>query len=91
MLLAPILPMSLNAVPVRRRAKRRGQGVDPAVLASQRRWLLIAWSVLGSLAVLCIPALRGGVQTGWTLPFWLVAAPLINLGAIAWLRRARRP
>lgn len=48
-------------------------------------WLL-AWAVLGGIALLCIPALRGGPATGLTLPFWLVAAPLLN---ILWLTRRR--
>jgi hypothetical protein len=47
---------------------------------------LLAWAVLGGIALLCIPALRGGPATGLTLPFWLVAAPLLN---ILWLTRRR--
>ena len=47
---------------------------------------LIAWAVLGGMAVLCVPALRGGPASGLTLPFWLVAAPMIN---IVWLTRKR--
>ncbi len=48
-------------------------------------WLFM-WAVGGALGVLLVPALRGGGSGGATLPFWLVAAPLIN---IAWLTRAR--
>ncbi|MEZ5460423.1 hypothetical protein [Dokdonella sp.] len=48
-------------------------------------WLL-AWTILGGIALLCIPALRGGPATGLTLPFFLVAAPLLN---ILWLTRKR--
>lgn len=89
MLLAPLLPMSLAQSANRSRRSLHERRVDPAILARQRCGLMIGWAVLGILAVLCIPALRGGPQTGWTLPFWLVAAPLINLAAIAWLRRTR--
>ena len=47
---------------------------------------LIAWAVGGALALLLVPALRGGGFGGATLPFWLLAAPLIN---IVWLTRSR--
>lgn len=46
-------------------------------------WLL-AWAAIGGMAVLCVPALRGGPETGMTLPFWLFAAPMLN---ILWLTR----
>ena len=47
---------------------------------------LIAWSIVGLIVVLCVPAARGGRVLGATLPFWLVAAPLIDL---AWIERRR--
>ncbi len=45
---------------------------------------LIAWLALGCAAVLLVPAMRGGRLLGATLPFWLVAAPLVDL---AWVSR----
>ena len=93
MLLAPLLPMSSSSTPRRPTARLRSPArvIDLARLNSQRRWLLGVWLILGSLAVLCIAPLRGGVSSGWTLPFWLIAAPLINLFAMLWeQRRVRR-
>ena len=52
-------------------------------VASVPAWLL-AWAIFGGIAVLCVPALRGGPTTGLTLPFWLVGAPVVN---ILWLTR----
>lgn len=93
MLVAPMLPMSLSpsklsSTPTRRQRSRSVSATSPQL----RHAILIGWFVLGSLAVACVPALRGGLSTGWTLPFWLIAAPLVNLAAMAWLRRidARR-
>ena len=93
MLLAPVLPMSLSSAAPRTRAHRQplsARTVNPVQLASQRRWLLSVWLILGTLAVLCIPPLRGSIASGWTLPFWLVAAPAINLIAMAWVQRRER-
>lgn len=95
MLLAPLLPMSSPSGAPRFRSRAVLQrapvrSVDPVQQASQRRWLLSLWLVLGTLAVLCIPPLRGTIATGWTLPFWLIAAPAINLLAMAWARRGAR-
>lgn len=43
-----------------------------------------AWLVLGGLAVICVPALRGSSEwLGWT-PFWLVGAPLADLLILRW-------
>lgn len=93
MLLAPMLPMSLSPTAPRTRARQQPLSVrlvDPAQLASQRRWLLDAWLILGTLAVICIAPLRGSTASGWTLPFWLIAAPAINLVAMAWAQRRER-
>lgn len=51
-------------------------------------WLL-AWLALGLAGVLLVPAARGGALLGATLPYWLVAAPLIVLATLerAWLGR----
>lgn len=90
MLLAPVLPMSLPTISPRTRTRRpslSAPAADPAQRVSQRRWLLGVWLILGALAVICIPPLRSSVGTGWTLPFWFIAAPAINLMAMAWMQR----
>lgn len=48
--------------------------------------MLLAWLLAGVGILVCIPAARGGVALGATLPFWLVVAPLINL---VWCGRAK--
>jgi len=48
--------------------------------------VLIGWSIAGLMVVLFVPAARGGQMLGATLPFWLVAAPLLDLG---WIERRR--
>jgi hypothetical protein len=61
----------------------------PATVASVSRAplrVLAAWFVGGACALALVPALRGGATLGATLPFWLVAAPAINL---AWFARGR--
>ena len=45
---------------------------------------LTAWLFVGTLTVILVPAARGGAELGATLPFWLIAAPLIGL---AWTHR----
>jgi hypothetical protein len=47
---------------------------------------LVAWLIVGSAVLLLVPAARGGHLLGATLPFWLVAAPLVDL---AWIGRQR--
>ncbi|HEX7914336.1 hypothetical protein [Rudaea sp.] len=43
-----------------------------------------AWLVLGCLAVLCVPALRGRSEwLGW-LPLWLVIVPATQLLILRW-------
>jgi hypothetical protein len=79
MLLAPLsVPPSLGAPSNRpeRRARR----------APRLNTALIAWLVVGCALVLLVPAVRGGRLLGATLPFWLVAAPLVDL---AWIGRER--
>lgn len=51
-----------------------------------RPWLL-SWLLLGALVVLVIPPARGNDLLGATLPFWLIAAPTIDL---LWLARRGR-
>jgi hypothetical protein len=48
--------------------------------------VLVAWLLVGAALMLLVPAIRGGRMLGATLPFWLVAAPLVDL---AWIRRDR--
>lgn len=47
---------------------------------------LITWLLGGALALLLVPDFRGGALGGWSLSFWLVAAPVID---VMWLTRAR--
>ncbi|HEV7490016.1 MAG TPA: hypothetical protein VGO25_04370 [Rhodanobacteraceae bacterium] len=48
------------------------------------------WLIGGLALMLLVPAARGGATLGATLPFWLVAAPLIDLAWILRRRIARR-
>jgi len=66
------------------RAPVRALRAQPAV-PRPAPWLL-AWLALGIGLCICVPAARGGEGAGATIPFWLIAAPLLNL---AWLERAR--
>jgi hypothetical protein len=69
-------------------------------VAKPRNRALIAWLIAGLAALVLVPFARGDRLLGATLPFWLVAAPLIDLAWIererivrsirAWLRGARR-
>lgn len=74
MLLAPFTLSDTQVRPAQRKAP---------VSRPVPSWL-IAWAVLGGLAVLAVPALRGSPATGLTLPFWLVVAPVLD---ILWLKR----
>src|SRR5690349_1747208 len=75
MFLAPLsVPPSLP-VPSHRPARRLGLDA-----------VLVAWLLVGGALVLLVPAVRGGRLFGATLPFWLVAAPLVDL---AWIGRER--
>ena len=66
---------SPNLQPRRRRDAVRA---DPIAM----RRLSYVWLTLGTLALIFVPALRGyDSWIGW-LPFWLIAAPLINLLAL---------
>ena len=48
--------------------------------------MLTAWLAAGASLLALFPVLRGGMALGATVPFWLVAAPAINL---AWFTRDR--
>lgn len=81
MLLAPFALTEPSAASRRKPARR-----EPIPQSQIVPLWLIAWAVLGTIGVVLVPALRGGAFGGWTLPFWLAAAPCIN---IAWLTRDR--
>lgn len=48
-------------------------------------WLLL-WALAGALALCLLPGLRGNALSGFSLPFWLIGAPLLDT---AWLTRKR--
>jgi len=76
MFLAPLsVPPSLRASPNRPARRRLRLGA-----------VLVAWLLVGCVVVVLVPAVRGGRVFGATLPFWLVAAPLVDL---AWIGRER--
>ena len=74
-----LAPFTLTETPVRPLASRRHE------IRSVPLWLK-AWAIVGIFASVLFPFLRGGEMTGMSLPFWLIAAPLIN---IAWLGRSQ--
>jgi hypothetical protein len=47
---------------------------------------LVAWLAIGIGVLLLVPLARGDRFFGATLPFWLVVAPLVDLG---WIERRR--
>ena len=51
---------------------------------------LLAWLAVGIGVLLLVPLARGDRFFGATLPFWLVVAPLVDLGWIERRRIARR-
>jgi hypothetical protein len=80
MLLAPL------SAPYRRAPVRNAHPQAPDDRAA-RPWLGL-WLAFGLLALAAIPPLRGGPLTGATAPYWLIAAPLIDLAWLGW--RSRR-
>lgn len=70
------LPPSID-----RPTRRAGASASRAPLR-----MLAAWLVAGAFLLALFPALRGNSSLGATVPFWLVAAPGINL---AWFARGR--
>ena len=80
MFLAPLsVPPSLRAPS--NRPERRRLRLDA---------VLVAWLLVGCAVVVLVPAVRGGRLLGATLPFWLIAAPLVDLAWIGRERLARR-
>ncbi len=80
-----LAPFSLADVSPSTRARRSAQRPAAAPPGRVPPWL-VSWAVLGTLGVLFVPGLRGGGLLGATLPFWLCAAPLLDM---AWLTRHR--
>ena len=76
-----LAPFTLTDTPARGAVARRAK--SPRIPS----WLL-AWAALGMLAACLVPGLGSDALTGMSMPFWLVAAPLID---IAWLSRSRWP
>jgi hypothetical protein len=71
------------------------RGVAPRSFARVRSakppvGLLIAWFIVGVGVLLLVPLARGDRLLGATLPFWLIVAPLVDLGWIERRRIARR-
>ncbi|MFI4970234.1 MAG: hypothetical protein ACHP7D_08495 [Lysobacterales bacterium] len=90
MFVAP-LPVSERSTQHRRPIARRGVRSTPRARSrlgntSAAPVVVLAWLALGSAALLFVPAARGTALLGASVPFWLIAAPLIDL---AWLERAR--
>ena len=73
-----LAPFSLTDLPVPCRRARHSRAVLPV-------WLML-WAIAGVFALGLFPGLRSGPTSGLSVPFWLVAAPLIN---ILWLTHAR--
>jgi hypothetical protein len=93
MLVAPLaIPVSNTTrdghAPARSRHRRTipAKPAAPGTTATAAPLFLLAWFVAGLLVLLCVPAARGNSLLGATLPFWLVAAPVLDL---AWLWRMR--
>ncbi len=80
MLVAPFSPLP----PSNERALSRH--AHPRTRDELASTLALAWLVGGAAVVFFVPFARGDGSFGATLPFWLVAAPLIDL---AWIHRAR--
>jgi hypothetical protein len=84
MFVAPLtLPASVT--PSSKQPRPRSSARTPVITRGPEP-LLLAWLLLGAAALCLVPELRGGEFSGASLPFWLVAAPALDL---AWLMRAR--
>ena len=89
MLLSPLTlpePVSLRRREGGERRSPRRPAAPSQDGASPAKAVLIAWLALGTIVLLWVPAARGGGLLGASVPFWLVAAPLIDL---AWILRRR--
>lgn len=80
MFVAPLLPPTATTRASARACAAPSQPAPVATLA------VVAWLVAGVSAIVLFPTLRDGPTLGVTIPFWLVAAPAIDL---AWLARGR--
>lgn len=80
MFVAPLsLPSTVPQTVARSRARSGSAPRSPLRL-------LVGWLIAGLCLLALVPAMRGGALAGATVPYWLVAAPAID---IAWLARAR--
>ena len=84
MLIAPFSPLPSEPSRVTPRSITGASRARPPVGA------LIAWFAVGIGVLLLVPFARGDRLLGATLPFWLVVAPLVDLGWIERRRIARR-
>jgi|GEM_PF-3208243 len=88
----PVAASRPRSTSPRRRASARivlpRMPATPAGSDIGRRRGLLLWALAGLLVVMLVPAARPGPLFGWSLPFWLVLAPLLNL---AWLTRRQWP
>ena len=84
MLIAPfsVSPAERSRAPAR--PDERAMRTKPPVGA------LLAWLAVGIGVLLLVPLARGDRFFGATLPFWLVIAPLVDLGWVERRRIARR-
>ena len=80
MLIAPFSISPSERRSVAPRSFGRARSAKPPV------GFLIAWFVIGVGVLLLVPLARGDSLLGATLPFWLVVAPLVDLG---WIERRR--
>ncbi len=71
-----LAPFSLADSPVSKPSAQRAEA------HTIPHWLQ-AWAIGGLVLVLLIPSLRGDNLSGLSLPFWLVAAPLVNIVRIS--------
>ena len=91
MLVAPLVSSTCSTPrrcrpPVRRVARRAISPPNPTANTAAVPRFLTVWLAIGVVVLLCVPAARSSTMFGATLPFWLSAAPLLDL---VWLKRAR--
>jgi hypothetical protein len=80
MLVTPFPADSSSIIRRLQEGARPGRGVRRPV------GFLLAWVLAGLATLALVPFARGDRMLGATLPFWLIAAPLLDL---AWIERRR--
>jgi hypothetical protein len=78
--------MFVAPLPVPPSAEPRRIVARPDSDLSSSKTAMALWLLAGLMAIIAVPAARGDAALGGTLPFWLVAAPVINL---LWIERRR--